>query len=93
MCQICELERGKKELLMCHDMVVAINNRKIDDGELDISIGRNDDGNYSLFFDYCIDRGILTASLDMPIKFCPFCGKALQHEAAIEYPWNQEKRG
>lgn len=92
MCQICELE-GKKELLMCHDVVMTINDRKIDDGELNVSIGRDDNGNYNLFFDYYIDRNILTASLDMPIKFCPFCGKEVQHEPPKQYPWNQEKRG
>ena len=93
MCQICDIERGNSDLLMCYHAGVKIGSRELDDQLLSISIKHDENEKYSLVSSYFIDNNDAVAEVDMPIQFCPFCGKALQHEAAIEYPWNQEKRG
>ena len=92
MCQICDVERGNCELLMYYHAEVKVGPRKLDDQLLSVSIQRDEIGNYSLVSSYFIDNDDAVAMVDMPIEFCPFCGKEVQHDDPKQYPWNQEKR-
>ena len=93
MCQICDVERGDAESLMFEEVEVKVGSRLLDTHLLSIDIVRDDDGNYGLASSYFMTNDDCTAIIRMPIQFCPFCGKELQHEPPKQYPWNQEKRG
>ena len=93
MCQICDIERGNCELLMCNHAEVKIGPRKLEDQALNVYIDRDENGYYNLVSSYFVDNNDPVAMVNMPIQFCPFCGKEVQHEPRKQYPWNQEKQG
>ena len=93
MCELCKnIKKGCHQGLAFDTRNVFDHINKIDEHELSIYIGRDEDGNYMLSGRYYIDDAyngtILASNTRIPIKYCPFCGAKLQHRARVKYPWN-----
>lgn len=81
-CEFCSVEPGNIEL-MCNEEVDAKIGQLKNIHSLNFYVGKTTDGGLVLSTDYWMSDGGPVADIDIPIKYCPFCGR--------EFPFNEKR--
>lgn len=90
MCEICKIKNGYCDLLVTKDADMKIGNTKIGELNLEVFIDSKDDGIWTLEPTVFFGDDVI-ADVELPIKFCPFCGRKLHDKEETKYPWNKEE--
>ena len=80
MCKYCEFDELENCNKVASDVIeVTIGSRKLEDHILNVFMIKNGDGRIDLYSGYSIDGDNDVAKVRVPIMFCPFCGRTLEH--------------
>ena len=90
MCNICEVKKGNCELLAEDKADLMIGRAKLGEIALDVFISNNEDGTWEIESSMFVSEIKDEATVKLPIKYCPFCGRNLHEEKKTEYPWNKD---
>ena len=77
MCEFCNIEHGKEETLMESDLELTLGKNHLTDLAADVDISSDDTGSLSIWFRVAGNNGQPFVEMDMPIDYCPFCGRKL----------------
>lgn len=82
MCEFCKIEPGNYINYGIQDIELKIGDRVIGEESLDLGYDLSDDKipEPTLIASYWVDNSIMKASVTIPIKYCPFCGRKLHKD-------------
>jgi hypothetical protein len=80
MCELCNIEKGTKELLMESDLHASVSGMDFEHGVIATSVCRDEDGYYMIRSEYITVDGKRGAEHNIHLDFCPWCGQELKHK-------------
>ena len=89
MCEICNIENGGMEFLVGKDANITFGSKTLVEADLAVYINKDKDGYYRLETGYYAEDYEM-ATIEIPIDFCPFCGRKLKKHIRMEFPWWKE---
>ena len=82
MCEFCNVEPGDCIEYGVQDIELKVGDRVVGEESLDLGYYLNDEEvpESMLTASYWVDNSRMKASVTIPIKYCPFCGRKLHND-------------
>ena len=89
MCELCNIERGRREVLMESDLDMALGNISLNELTTGVYVNQSNNGHYTIEFWMYRKDGHPVHEMGIPLKYCPFCGRELPHYEEKIIPCNE----
>lgn len=79
MCKFCNIERGTRDTLLEGELELKLGKHTLDFLNVTVDVGCDKKDQLSVGFNVFNDEGAPFIEMDLPIRYCPMCGRELPH--------------